>query len=89
MAESEVGGQRLQKSQIHTSGSSLIYMISFGGVNFVKRVISIIIVAVLGHENLLFTETTDLGVQHAFHKYKQHIRRWEVVCCFLQSYQQL
>ena len=86
MAESEVGGQRLQKSQIHTSGS---YMISFGGVNFVKRVISIILVAVLGHENLLFTETTDLGVQRAYHKYKQHIRRWEVVRCFLQSYQQL
>ena len=89
MAESEVGGQRLQKSQIHTLGSSLIYMISFGGVNFVKRVISIILGAILGHENLLFTETTNLGVQRAFHKYKQHIRRWEVVRCFLQSYQQL
>ena len=89
VAESEVGGQRLQKSQIHSSGWSLICMISFGGVNFVKRVISIILVAVLGHINLLFTETTDLGVQRAFHKYKQHIRRWEVVRCCLQSHQQL
>ena len=66
-----------------------MYIISFGGVHFVISVISIILVAVLGHENLLFTETTDLGVQRAYHKYKQHIRRWEVVRCCLQSYLQL
>ena len=65
VAESEVGGQRLQKSHIHTSGWSLICMISFGGVNFVKSVISIILVALLGHKNDPITESSDLGVQHA------------------------
>ena len=61
--ESEVGGRRLQKSQIPTSRWSLMYVISFGGVDFVISVISIILVAVLGHKNNLSTESPDLNVQ--------------------------
>ena len=65
MTECEVAGVRWQKSLIHTSEWSLIHIISFGGVDFVKSVISIILVALLGHENQLFTATPVLGVQHA------------------------
>ena len=61
--ESEVGGRRLQKSQIPTSRWSLMYIISFGGVDFVISVISIILVAVLGHKNNFSTESPDLNVQ--------------------------
>ena len=65
MTESELAGVRWQKWLIHTSEWSLIHIISFGGVDFVKSVISIILVALLGHENQLFTVTPVLGIQHA------------------------
>ena len=56
--ESEVGGWRLQKSQIPTSRWSLMYVISFGGVDFVISVISIILVVLtkytLRKESCLF-----------------------------------
>ena len=65
MTECEVAGVWWQKSLIHTSEWSLIHIISFGGVDVVKSVISIILVALLGHENQLFTVTPVLDVQHA------------------------
>ena len=65
MTESELAGGRWQKSMIHTSEWSLIHIILFGGVDFVKSVISIILVALLGHKNDPITESSDLGVQHA------------------------
>ena len=51
MTESELAGGQWQKSMIHTSEWSLIHIISFGGVDFVKSVISILWVALLGHKN--------------------------------------
>ena len=40
-------------------------IILFGRVDFVKSVISIILVALLGHKNDPITESSDLGVQRA------------------------